>query len=196
MRHFQADPTRTSIPIFTQIKPLPSTLPQLKVFRALYATMMSLKEVSMTAAFPTQVAFRRAQQLQTSGSGYSGSCPFLSTCADPGCAVFKLPVELFFEIFSHLYDHRRRIRDTAASISGEPWSVMEPQHVERSTIIRKLTMTCWALRDTLLPILWRITEGCVVSSASGGGGEPRKSYGLYTQCVYLLLNPTIAAHVR
>lgn len=69
---------------------------------------------------------------------------------------------------------------------------MEKEHVERSTAIRKLTMTCWAMRDTLLPVLWKDVEGCVVPS------RPRGSftYGLYDQCVYLLSNPTIAAHVQ
>jgi len=73
---------------------------------------------------------------------------------------------------------------------------MNTRHVERSTVIRKLTMTCWALRDALLPVLWRNIEGCVVTHGSDGRGMPRKSYGLYAQCVYLLSNPAIAAHVR
>ena len=69
---------------------------------------------------------------------------------------------------------------------------MEREHVERSTVIRRLTMTCWVMRDTLLPVLWKDVEGCVVSS------HPRRghTYGLYDQCVYLLSNPTIAAHVQ
>ena len=111
-----------------------------------------------------------------------------------GRTVFKLPIELFPEIFSHLHDHQHYIRETAPG-GGLYGVVMKTHHVERLTAIRKLTMTCWALRNTLLPVLWRNTEGCVVVSTSNDG-EPRKSYGLYAQCVYLLSNPTIAAHVR
>ena len=67
--------------------------------------------------------------------------------------------------------------------------------VERSTVIRKLTMTCWTLRDVLLPILWRHVEGCVVESTSKRG-RTRKTYGLYPQCVCLLSDPKIAAYVQ
>lgn len=69
---------------------------------------------------------------------------------------------------------------------------MGMERVERTTIIRKLTMTCWSLRNTLLPVLWRDTEGCIVSSSPRNG----HTYGLYAQCEYLLSNPTIAAHVQ
>ena len=70
---------------------------------------------------------------------------------------------------------------------------MTGQCVERSTVTRKLTMTCWALRNTLLPVLWKNTEGCVVRSPSATTG---KTYGLYAQCTYLLSNQMIASHVE
>ena len=72
---------------------------------------------------------------------------------------------------------------------------MRTHHVERSTAIRKLTMTCWALRNALLPLLWKETEGCVVEPPYNVY-ETKKTYGLYDQCTYLLSNPTIAAYVQ
>ena len=64
------------------------------------------------------------------------------------------------------------------------------ENVERSTAIRKLTMTCWTMRYALLPILWRDVEACLVPSPNG------HTYGLYEQCAYLLSNPTIATYVQ
>ena len=72
---------------------------------------------------------------------------------------------------------------------------MRTRHVERSTVIRKLTMTCWTLRNTLLPVLWKNTEGCIVRPPSGMR-ETGMTYGLYAQCTYLLSDPTIAAYVQ
>lgn len=68
---------------------------------------------------------------------------------------------------------------------------MSSENVERSTAIRKLTMTCWTMRHALLPVLWRDVEGCRVTSPNG-----RDTYGLYDQCAYLSSNPTIAAYVQ
>ena len=142
---------------------------------------------------PTAVilATQRGPQVQTGGGGHSLLLP---TPSDPGRAVFKLPLELFLEIFSHFDDHRRYIRDTTGDgvWLGE---AMRTQHVERSTVIRKLTMTCWGLRSTLLPILWKDTEGCVVEQPYDAH-DTGTSYGLYAQCVYLLSNPTIATYVQ
>ena len=118
---------------------------------------------------------------------------FFRPASDLDRTVFKLPVEIFFEIFSHLNDHRRFIRDTHGS--GWYGVVASTQDVERSTVIRKLTMTCWALRNTLLPILWKNTEGCVVGPPSDGG-KTGVTYGLYAHCVHLLSNPTIATYVQ
>ena len=53
-------------------------------------------------------------------------------------------------------------------------------------------MTCWAMRDTLLPVLWTDVEGCSVSSHPRSG----HTYGLSRQCKYLLKNRTIAAYVQ
>ena len=72
---------------------------------------------------------------------------------------------------------------------------MSRRHVERLTVIRKLTMTCWTLRETLLPALWEKTVGCVVRPPSGDG-RTGVTYGLYAQCGYLLANPTVADHVQ
>lgn len=104
--------------------------------------------------------------------------------------VFMLPVELLLEIFSYYDDHRHFIHGTRSTKSTSP--CMDLGHVERSTIIRKLTMTCWALRNTLLPVLWRNVEGCTVRSNSHGG----YTYGLYAQCLYILSNPAIAPYVQ
>ena len=118
--------------------------------------------------------------------------PFFGLASHLGRTVFKFPVEIFFEIFSYFDDHRRYTRDSYRSVWYGPITI---HCVERSTVIRKLTMTCWALRNALLPLLWKNTEGCVVMPLSNGGGA-RETYGLYAQCVYLLSNPTIAAHVQ
>ena len=76
------------------------------------------------------------------------------------------------------------------------------EHVERLTAIRKLTMTCWHLRNTLFPLLWEHVEGCNVF---GRRPAPRRlgsdqmvplKNGLYAQCLYLVRNPTIGAHVK
>jgi len=156
--------------------------------------------MSTMAVLSAHVTTQRARQVQASGSGCSGSLSFLffQPASDMGCTVFKLPVELFPEVFSHLYDHRQYIRDSLDDTGGIIYGVgMKAQHVERSTVIRNLTMTCWVLRNALLPALWKHTEGCVVeSSPNDGGDEPRKTYGLYAQCIYLLSNPTIAAYVQ
>lgn len=118
----------------------------------------------------------------------------IPTRTDIDRTVFKFPAELLFEIFSYFGDHRRYIHDTCSN--GQRYGeVMRTKHVERSTVIRKLTMTCWGLRNALLPILWRDVEGCVVRLPSD---DPyiKKTYGLYAQCVYLLSNPVIAANVQ
>ena len=77
------------------------------------------------------------------------------------------------------------------------------EHVERLTAIRKLTMTCWHLRNMLLPLLWEYVEGCNLL-----GHRPSRHHhagsdqmvplqnGLYAQCLYLIRNPTICAYVQ
>ena len=111
------------------------------------------------------------------------------------CAVFRLPLELFFEIFSYLADHRRFIRENY--YGRESYVYLERKHAERSIVIRRLTMTCWPLRNLLLPLLWADAEGCIshthydYKTKRGGPG-----LSLYAQCVYLSLNPVIAGYVR
>ena len=67
-----------------------------------------------------------------------------------------------------------------------------PEHVEWLTAIRKLTMTCWHLRNTLFPLLWKCVEGCNVL----GRNPTLLDNGLYHQCSYLVSNPTIGACVQ
>ena len=63
---------------------------------------------------------------------------------------------------------------------------------------RKLTMTCWHLRNILLPLLWEYVEGCNLLDwpTIGSRRKVPLKYGLYAQCSYLLHNPTICACVR
>ena len=128
---------------------------------------------------------------QTSGSERSGSN--LRSCRSPltiAIAVFKLPFELIIEILSHFGDPHRNIL-----LSRGRCQAVVPEHVERLTVTRKLTMTCWHLRNKLFPLLWKYVEGCHRRYKS------RPSYympndGLYNQCVYLALNPTVGAYVQ
>lgn len=103
--------------------------------------------------------------------------------------VFKFPFEVFLETFSHLNDHRDYIQGVRPGFCER---AMEKEHVERSTAIRNLTMTCRPLRGILLPVLWKDTEGCRVSAYPHKG----YTYGLYSQCEYLLSNPVVAAYVQ
>jgi len=58
------------------------------------------------------------------------------------------------------------------------------------------------LRNMLLPLLWKDVEGCNVSRRHpvyqrvGRDPMPSAGNGLYAQCAYLILNPTIAAYVQ
>jgi len=135
---------------------------------------------------------QRVPQTKTNGSEHmdSLSLMFPEPTSDLDRTVTKLPAEILLEIFSYFGDHHRFIRDTC---SGRPILVipMEREHVERSTVIRKLTMTSRAMRQALLPFLWKDAEGCIVALPRYGN-----SYDLYRQCLYLLSNPIIAAHVE
>ena len=75
------------------------------------------------------------------------------------CTVFKLPLELFFEILSYFVDHQRFIRENYRG--RQLYMGIERKHAERLIVIRKLTMTCWPLRSLLLPLLWTDVEGCI-----------------------------------
>lgn len=119
---------------------------------------------------------------------------------DVGRTVFRLPVELIVEIFTYFGDPRRTIIN-AKTVRGAGIA-LDPKHVEWSTIIRRLTMTCWYLRNMLLPLLWEHVEGCKVLYRRPLPEDPGPKRmvlagsGLYAQCAYLVLNPTIAAYVR
>jgi hypothetical protein len=98
-------------------------------------------------------------------------------------------------VFSYLTDHRRFIRENY--YGRELHVIMEAKDAERSVVTRRLTMTCWPLRNLLLPLLWTDVEGCISHShynyeARGGG----LGFSVYAQCVYLALNPAIAAYVQ
>ena len=121
-------------------------------------------------------------------SGFAPAPDFCST-------VFRLPLELFLEIFSYLTDHRCFIRE---NYYGRDTRVNVRRGVAaRSITIRRLTMTCWPLRNLLLPLLWVDVEGFIAhfyydpDTRQGGEGSH-----LYAQCVYLRLNPEIATYVR
>jgi len=109
--------------------------------------------------------------------------------------VFRLPFELFLEVFSYLADHRRFIRENY--YGRELYTFIEKKHAERSIVIRRLTMTCWPLRNLLLPLLWANAEGCIshirydYRTGKGGSGS-----SLYAQCIYLASNRAIAAYVQ
>ena len=132
--------------------------------------------------------------IQTSGSKPSYSAASL-IYVDPYCTVFKFPLEVFFEVFSYLSDHRHFIRENFYGGESRVWA--ERKHAERSVVIRRITMTCWPLRNRLLPLLWTDVEGCIWHTRFN---NETKSGGLaanpYAQCAYLDSTPAIAAHVR
>ena len=114
-------------------------------------------------------------------------------------AVFRLPAELVIEILSCFGDPRHNIR---CEKSGRGSGALVLEHVERLTAIRKLTMTCWHLRNMLFPLLWEYVEGCNLSVRRPSHHNP-SSYqmvpvenGLYNQCLYLVQHPTIGAYVQ
>jgi len=113
--------------------------------------------------------------------------------------VFGLPSELILEILSHFGDPHRTIRRER---SGQGSGVLVLEHVERLTVIRKLTMTCWHLRNMLLPLLWEYVEGCNLLSRRpfrhhyAAPDQMVPLNGLYAQCLYLIRNPIIGAYVQ
>ena len=131
--------------------------------------------------------------IQTSGSECSGwqpSTPLITI--QPWTAVFKLPLELIVEALSNFGDPHLNIRCEIARRGG----VLVREHVERLTVTRKLTMTCWHLCNMLFPLLWAYVEGCNLSDRHHFYGAAPPKNGLYAQCSYLALNPAIAVYVR
>jgi len=112
--------------------------------------------------------------------------------------VFGLPAELIVGILSHSGDPHRNIRHERFC-QGDGTPVLE--HVERLTAIRKLTMTCWHLRNMLFPLLWEYVEGCnlfgrpTIHRRPGLEMVPLRN-GLYDQCSYLIHNPTICPYAQ
>ena len=117
---------------------------------------------------------------------------------DMGRTVFRLPAELIVEILTYFGDPRHNI----LSRKVRAGTILNPEHVERLTVIRKLTMTCWHLRNMLFPLLWKYVEGCDISyrcpvpQSPGSDKMVFSGNGLYAQSVYLLLNPTVGAYVQ
>ena len=117
-----------------------------------------------------------------------------------GRTVFRLPAELIVEILAYFGDPHRNI--LSAKKARGVRAVLDPDRVERLTVIRVLTMTCWHLRNMLFPLLWKFVEGCNISYRRPVyqriAWDPMSSAGngLYTQCGYLILNPSIAAYVQ
>jgi len=64
-------------------------------------------------------------------------------------------------------------------------------------------MTCWHLRNTLFPTLWKYVEGCDLFnrqmvrdfSVEHERMVPLQN-GLYAQCTYLILNRAICTYVQ
>ncbi|KAF9782927.1 hypothetical protein BJ322DRAFT_182548 [Thelephora terrestris] len=109
--------------------------------------------------------------------------------------IFRLPAELILGILAYFGDPHRNILHEKSGRYGS----LEPKAVERLTVIRRLTMTCWHLRNRLLPVLWKHVEGCnmyLKHRSHGPHMTSRLGGGLYAQCSYLLLNPTIGVYVE
>jgi len=105
--------------------------------------------------------------------------------------VFRLPAELIVKILSRFGDpHCNILREKS---DRESW-FLAAEHVERLTVIRKLTMTYWDLRNALFPLLWQYVEGCTVFIRSDLTAPLQN--GLYDQCLYLAHNPTVGAYVQ
>ena len=104
--------------------------------------------------------------------------------------VFRLPIELIIEILACFGDPRHNILYLKTARGARV--VLDPGRVERLTAIRVLTMTCWHLRNMLLPLLWKYVEGCNVSYRHHQTlvRDPviLAGNGLYAQYAYLMLN--------
>ena len=132
----------------------------------------------------------RPRCIQTSGSEPSTLTRPLSRSAfDTARTVFRIPAELFVEILAYFGDPHRNI--LLAKGYYETTLPLRLEDIERLTVMRKLTMTCWHLRNVLFPFLWEHVEGCNVLRRGCTIGN-----GLYAQCAYLILNPTIGPYVR
>ena len=123
--------------------------------------------------------------------------PLLSTRSpsrfafDATRTVFRIPAELIVEVLTYFGDPHHNI--LLVKVDKETNWPLLPERIERLTVIRKLTMTCWHLRNTLFPLLWKYVEGCNVLCS-----DPvrRLQNGLYAQCAYLVLNPAVGAYVQ
>ena len=120
--------------------------------------------------------------------------PLVSTSA-----VFGFSAEVILEIITHFGDPRRdfllenRMDHPALLVFPR----LDSELAERLTVIRRLTMTCWRLRNMLFPLLWEYTEGRYFSPLRPSNKRyGALSHGLWAQCTYLLLNPTVGAYVR
>ena len=154
------------------------------IFHAPQARAMSQKSGTVP-----QTHGVRPRCIQTSGSEPSTPTRPLSRFAfDTARTVFRIPAELV-EILTYFGDPHRNI--LLAKGDHESDLLVHQEHIERLTVVRKLTMTCWHLRNVLFPLLWEYVEGCNVTQQ-----WLTIRNGLYAQCVYLILNPTIGAYVQ
>ena len=127
--------------------------------------------------------------VQTSGSEPPTPISPLSRSAfDTAHTVFRIPAELVVKILTYFGDPHRNIL-SVKGYSGS-YQALSPKHIERLTVMRKLTVTCWHLRNMLFPLLWEYVAGCKVLLRGRIGNDLR------AQCAYLILNPAIGAYVR
>ena len=155
------------------------------------ATIMSPEPRQTKVSVTLQTYGVNPRHAQTSGSECSGfhnphsySSPLTVTLA-----VFRLPFELIVNILSCFGDPHHNIL-----LSRGRFRAAFPEHVKWLTVTRKLTMTCWHLRNTLFPLLWKYVEGCHLYYKSHPAYSPND--GLYHQCMYLALNPVVGAYVQ
>ena len=157
-----------------------------------------LREINLARPRTHGVRPRCIQTSRCTSSGFH-KVPIRSPF-DVGRTVFRLPNELIVEVVTCFGDPHHNIL-SVKSTRGESASLY-PEHVERLTAIRKLTMTCWHLRNMLFPLLWKYVEGCNVHCRRlmplrpGSKRVIQVGNGLYDQCVYLVLNPIIGAYVQ
>ena len=156
--------------------------------------MSQKTEGDITPAVPRTHGVR-PRCLQTSGSEHSTPYNICTQIvSDAICIVFRIPAEFMAEILIYFGDpHRNILFERVDEGTG---LYLHPEKIERLTIIRKLTMTCWHLRNNLLPLLWKHVEGCNIHYCGPVYRRCPVYNGLYAQCAYLILNPTIGTYVQ
>ncbi|KAL0956973.1 hypothetical protein HGRIS_003076 [Hohenbuehelia grisea] len=118
-------------------------------------------------------------------------------------AFLKLPIEVMLEIISYyplagmtLVPVEYRHNYSAPLEWQRPsYSVLPGVFLDRYEALRALTLTCSALRRSILPVLWEHVEACSASHAETGW---YKSVGVRLRCKSNILfhNPHLAEHVQ